>query len=180
MTRQVAILRGINVGGKRKIRMAELKAMCSELGLENIQTYIQSGNIVFDSDKPTSEIEALLERNIVERFGFVVPVIVRTAKQWETLVTQNPYAENHPIEHLHLTLFKTVPADDLSTAIQTMSFSPDEFSLSQQQAYILCEGTYHQSKLSNAFFEKKLDISTTTRNWNTVLKLHQLCQSSDI
>src|SRR5690625_2933054 len=90
MNRKIGILRGINVGGKRKILMADLKSLCEELGLKNVTTYIQSGNLIFNSDKPNSELENKLEKAITEKFGFDVPVIVRTEKELESSIRKNP------------------------------------------------------------------------------------------
>jgi uncharacterized protein (DUF1697 family) len=107
MKRKIAILRGINVGGKRKILMADLKSLCENLGWKNIVTYIQSGNLIFDSDKPNSELEINLEKAITEKFGFDVPVIVRTEKELETSINNNPFFdEDTDIKQLHLTFLK--------------------------------------------------------------------------
>jgi len=81
MNKKIAILRGINVGGKRKILMADLKALCKKLELEQIETYIQSGNLLFNSQLKNSELEDLLEDAIQEKFGFEVPVIVRDSEE---------------------------------------------------------------------------------------------------
>src|SRR5690625_2654452 len=89
----VALLRGINVGGHHKVPMAELRDVCRELGWQNIQTYIQSGNIIFSADGAPTQLEADLEQAIVAHFGFSVPVIIRSNYQWATYATSNPFPE---------------------------------------------------------------------------------------
>ncbi|MCB0749780.1 MAG: DUF1697 domain-containing protein, partial [Ignavibacteriae bacterium] len=90
MNRKIAILRGINVGGKRKILMDDLKSMCEKLGLKNVKTYIQSGNLIFNSDRKNAELENDLEKAITGKFGFDVPVIVRTETELKNSISKNP------------------------------------------------------------------------------------------
>jgi uncharacterized protein (DUF1697 family) len=91
MEKKIAILRGINVGGKRRILMADLKLLFESFGLKNVVTYIQSGNVIFDSDQLNSELENLFEKGITEKFGFDVPVIVRSSKDLEKAIQKNPF-----------------------------------------------------------------------------------------
>ncbi|QYA24110.1 DUF1697 domain-containing protein [Gramella sp. MT6] len=174
MNKKIAILRGINVGGKRKILMNDLKALSDELGLEDAQTYIQSGNLIFNSNKENSELEDMLEKSISERFGFEVPVIVRDSKELETSVSKNPFFKDPDISELHLTFLKESPSKENLEKIQSYKCEPDKFKLEGNNVFILCKGKYHQTKLSNNFFEKKLKVGATTRNWITVLKLIEL------
>ncbi len=174
MNKKIAILRGINVGGKRKILMNDLKALCDELGLEDAQTYIQSGNLIFNSNKENSELEDMLEKSISERFGFEVPVIVRDSKELETSVSNNPFFKDSDISELYLTFLKESPSKENLEKIQFYKFEPDKYKIEGNDVFIYCEGKYHQSKLSNNFFEMKLKVGATTRNWKTVLKLIEL------
>lgn len=175
MNTKVAIVRGINVGGKRKILMADLKSLCMDLGLRHITTYIQSGNLIFDSEKTSPELEALLEGAIEEHFGFAVPVIVRNATELRDSVKSNPfYDKDIDIRQLHLTFLKEKPTQKCIERLLSDDYSPEKLHLNQKDIFILCSGKYHQSKLTNNFFEKKLQIEATTRNWKTVLKLSEL------
>ncbi|WZL87658.1 DUF1697 domain-containing protein [Salinimicrobium sp. 3283s] len=175
MNRKIAILRGINVGGKRKILMADLKALCEQLGLEQIETYIQSGNLLFNSQLKNSKLEDLLEDAIQEKFGFEVPVIVRDSEELQTLIRKNPfYDKNTDINQLHLTFLKEKPSKENLEKTQTFNYDPDKFKIAEKEVFIFCEGKYHQTKLNNNFFEKKLKVGATTRNWKTILKLHEL------
>ncbi len=178
MNKKIAILRGINVGGKRKIQMADLKSMCEKLGLKNITTYIQSGNLIFNSDKPNSELENDLEKAITEKFGFDVPVIVRTEKELESSINNNPFFDkNVDINQLHLTFLKVKPNKENLDKTLTFKYEPDKFKINDKDAFIFCTGKYHESKLTNNFFEKQLKVGATTRNWKTVLKLSELSKN---
>jgi uncharacterized protein (DUF1697 family) len=175
MENKIGILRGINVGGKRKILMADLKSLCEKLGLNNVATYIQSGNLIFASGKQNSELESILEKGIKETFGFDVPVIVRSSKELDASIKNNPfYDENADINSLHLTFLKEKPTKENQEKALAFNCEPDKFKIEDKYVYILCKGKYHKTKLTNNFFEKKLNTGATTRNWKTVLKLSDL------
>lgn len=175
MNRKIAVLRGINVGGKRRILMVDLKSLCEKLGWQNVESYIQSGNLIFNSDKPNSELENDLEKAIEERFGFSVPVIVRSSKELKSSIEKNPFDdESASIDQLHLTLLKEKPAQENTELIQNYVSEPDSFQIIDKDVFILCKGKYHKTKLTNNFFEKKLLTGATTRNWKTVLKLCEM------
>ncbi|MBE7641085.1 DUF1697 domain-containing protein [Salegentibacter sp. BLCTC] len=178
MNKKIGILRGINVGGKRKILMADLKLLCEKLGLENVKTYIQSGNLIFNSDKQGFELENALEKGIAQEFGFDVPVIVRTEKELETSIYNNSfYDKDVDISQLYLTFLKEKPAKQHIDKVSSLDHEPDKFKIKDKDVFILCEGKYHKSKLSNSFFEKQLRVGATTRNWKTVLKLLELAKN---
>ena len=175
MNRKIAVLRGINVGGKRRILMVDLKSLCEKLGWHNVESYIQSGNLIFDSDKANSELESDLERSIEGRFGFNVPVIVRSSKELKSSIEKNPfYDESTNIDQLHLTLLKEKPRQENTEQIRNFVFEPDRFEIIDKDVFILCKGKYHKTKLTNNFIEKKLLTGATTRKWKTVLKLCEM------
>ena len=174
MIKYIAILRGINVGGRRKILMKDLRELFQDLGFKEVSTYIQSGNVFFYSKKQDkNKIADQIEKAIAKKYDFEVPVIIRTIEEIANAITTNPFYEedSSEIERLHLTFLKNTPSEDALQAIQTIDHSPDKFKIIGLHVFIYCEGKYHTSKLTNAFFEKKLKVSTTTRNWKTVLKL---------
>ena len=175
MNKKIAILRGINVGGKRKILMADLKALCQKLGWTNVVTYIQSGNLIFDSEKQNSQLENTLEKAISSRYGFDVPVIIRNTDELQTSIGNNSFAAGDTdITKLHLTFLKEKPSKENVEKIKTYNYEPDKFEIEEKHVFIYCAGKYHQTKLTNNFFENKLKVGATTRNWKTVLKLQQL------
>jgi len=177
MKTKIAILRGINVGGKRKILMTDLKDLIGTLGYLNIQTYIQSGNLIFDTDDKLQNmgIEQELENAILKKFDFEVPVIVLSAEEIENAVANNPfYKADADINKLHLTFLNEVPDKEKQELVESFDYAPDSFKIIGRNAFIYCEDSYHKSKLTNDFFEKKLKVKATTRNWKTVLKLWEL------
>ena len=177
MQRKVGLLRGINVGGKRKIRMADLKAMCEKIGLKNVQTYIQSGNLIFNSNRKNAELENALEKAIAEKFGYDVPVIVRRENELENSISNNPFIEKTAeLKRLHLTFLKEEPILENLEKTRTYNYEPDQFKIEDKEVFIYCAGKYHESKLTNNFFEKQLKDGATTRHWRPVLKLSELCK----
>ena len=173
----IAILRGINVGGKRKILMADLKVLFAGLGFRNISTYIQSGNVLFESDEALDELSFAekIEAAILEQYGFEVPVMVFSGEYLKSAIAVNPYVDgSEDITKLHCTFLKEEPDSDNLKKIDSVDSGDDRCTIIGKCAFICCEGKYHQSKLSNTFFEKKLKVAATTRNWKTVLKLVEL------
>ena len=181
MTTYIAILRGINVGGKRKILMADLKAICEKLGYQNVQTYIQSGNVIFSSKKAidVAKTETILEEIILKNYGFEVPFIILNKSEIEDAISKNPFQRND-IERLHLTFLKAIPENEKLEAIKKFDFSPDKFEIIGKNIFVFCSAGYSDSKLTNQFFETKLKTTTTTRNWKTVLKLQELLIDSQV
>lgn len=178
MIKRIAILRGINVGGNRKILMADLKKLFSDLGFIDIQTYIQSGNVIFNStDKNTNiEIANEIEISINDNYGFDVPVIVKTANELNDSISSNPFFQNKnsEIDRLHLTFLKEIPEQEKLLEIKEYDFHPDIFKIDKENVFIFCSGKYSDSKLTNKFFENKLKVTSTTRNWKTILNLSEL------
>jgi uncharacterized protein (DUF1697 family) len=177
MNKRIAILRGINVGGKRKILMTDLKSMFENMKFSNVNTYIQSGNVFFEVKKEicNSEVAKKIEEAIENKFGFDVPVIVKTHKEIETAINRNPfYKDGVDIAHLHLTFINEEPTKENQQKTESYNYEPDKFEIKVRDVFIYCEGKYHQSKLTNNFFEKNLKVKATTRNWKTVLKLYEL------
>lgn len=174
MNKKIAILRGINVGGNRKILMADLKSVCAQLGWINVQSYIQSGNLIFESEQKNSELETSLQAAILEHFGHDVPVIVRTHQELQQSIQNNPFlTDQADISQLLLTFLKEHPDKDLIDSLQNPS-DTDQYKLQGKDIFLFCTGKYHTSKLTNQFFEKKLKVVATTRNWKTVMKLIEL------
>ncbi len=182
MSRYIAILRGINVGTGRKVPMADLKKLCESLGLKNVQTYIQSGNLVFElaQSELISALETRLQKAFSDTFGFEIPVLIRTAEEWAESITQNPFLkeESVDIDRLHLTCLKELPSAELLDRIKTFQYLPDRYEIIGRNVFIFCAAGYGTSKLVNSFFESKLKTPATTRNWKTVIQLNELAKSN--
>ena len=168
----IAVLRGINVGGHRKIKMQELRERLTEAGFENVQTYIQSGNVIFDSKKKNGiELGKIIERLVLEHFGHEVPVIVWKASEIVAAIQENPFSKT---DDCHLVFLEEKPDNDDILKIEKIDFGEESFQITGRRVYLQIPGSYHRSKLSNSFFEKNLHTKATTRNWKTVLQLNEL------
>lgn len=175
MSKLIAVLRGINVGGNRKILMADLKELCSNLGWKNVESYIQSGNLAFQATKPALQLENELEQAIKTKYGYDVPVIVKTADELIHAVDQNPFniTDINP-KQLHIVFLKELPAEQQLNDIKKITHHPDEFCIIGKNVFLNCVGKYHQSKLTHSFFEKNLGVKATARNWKTMMKLVEM------
>lgn len=180
MTTYLSILRGINVGGRRKILMADLRKLYEDIGLLNCSTYIQSGNAFFELKKKgnTLKLATKIEKAIAKQYGFDVPVIVMTIDELENAIGTNPFfEEDTAIERLHLTFLKELPTPNQLDNINEYNYEPDQFKILGKNAFIFCSKKYSDTKLTNKFFETKLKVTATTRNWKTVLKLSALAEN---
>ena len=167
----VALLRGINVGGHKKIRMRELTELCESIGLADVATYVQSGNVVFgSSDESSDSIAASIAGAVQERFGFEVPVIVRTKHELAEVATSNPFLTEAGIDEKHLCVvfLSDEPSPALLDSIEVPGTAGDRFAAFGRHLYLHCLGGFARTKLSNNYFENKLKLSATSRNWKTV------------
>jgi uncharacterized protein (DUF1697 family) len=172
--KKVALLRGINLGARNKIAMADLRDLFAGLGAEDVATHVQSGNVVFAGNVDASAIEARIERDL----GLQIAVLVRSAAELDRLVTRNPFARKaSELKQLHVTFLAEKPGAARVKELDPDRSPGDEFSVAGRDVYLYCPNGYGPSKLSNDYFEKKLGVAATTRNWNTVTKLAELARS---
>jgi len=173
----ISILRGINVSGQKKIQMTDLKALYEALKFKDVTTYIQSGNVIFKSKSASDQkLAKKIEDAIYERYSFAVPVIIRTVEEMEHSISVNPFLKQSKtdIEKLHITFLAKVPPQGNLESIRDIDYSPDKFIIIEKEVYLYCPNGYGITKLSNNFFEQKLKVKATTRNWKTVNKLVEL------
>lgn len=174
MTTYIALLRGINVSGKKKIKMADLRSHLQELKLQNIKTYIQSGNILFKSDETNQSIlEQQIKDKITEKYGFDVPVMVKLATDFQRVIESNSFAkdETNDIKCMHITFLGSSPTQENIDHLATYNYPSEEYFLEGKDIYFYAPNGYGRAKMNNNFFEKKLKVRATTRNWKTVNKL---------
>lgn len=178
MKTYISILRGINVSGQKKILMTDLKALYESLGFEEVSTYIQSGNVIFKTDEKLSnqDIAKEIEKAILEKYNFEVPVIIRSAEEIRNVISANPFLAETDInvEKLHVTFLADAPGKASLESIKNLDYSPDKFVIIGQEVFLHCPDNYGETKLSNKFFESKLKVSATTRNWKTINKLLEI------
>jgi uncharacterized protein (DUF1697 family) len=179
MTTLLCMLRGINVSGQKKVPMAELREMFAGLKFANVRTYIQSGNVIFDS-KETDEaaLAKKISKKILSQFGFEVPVVIRTEKELSDTLKKNPFIKEKNIqeERLYITFLENEAVKELADKLKLPEGSTDRFVISGREIYLYCPGGYGETKLSNNFFESKLKVKATTRNWRTSNELLKMMQ----
>ena len=178
MQTYIAILRGINVNGQKIIKMAELRDHLTVLGFNNLASYIQSGNIVFQSEIPDSNVlEDKIHENIKANYGFDVPVIVRSLSEWKLVVEQFPFnMEDCDINRLGFVFLKNKPAHNHVEEIAKFKASNDEVVYADKEIYLHIPDGFGKSKLTNNVFERKLKVTATTRNWKTTQKLLEMAK----
>lgn len=177
MTTYISILRGINVSGQKIIKMDALKRMYEKLNFENVQTYVQSGNVIFSvKETDTKVIEKIISSQIEKEFGFDVPVIVLSAKTLETIIENNSFTKDNSKEpqFLHVTFLADNPAEFNKEKIVEKKQAGEEIAFTQNAIYLYCPNGYGNTKLNNNFLENKLKVKATTRNWKTTNELLRL------
>jgi len=167
---QLALLRGINVGGKNKLPMRDLAGMFEEAGCENVRTFIQSGNVIFTASSSVSKrLAGVIASGIEGRFGYRAPVILRTAQQLREVISDNPFP--HAEDTLHVMFLAEFPSPAKIAALDPDRSSPDAFIVRGQEIYLHLPNGMADSKLTSAWFDSKLSTVSTGRNWRTVTKL---------
>jgi uncharacterized protein (DUF1697 family) len=162
------MLRGINVSGQKMIGMEELRRTYDSLGFENARSYLQSGNVVFEySGDDTSMIRSTIEKELKRSFGYDVLVFMRAKDELQGLVKSNPFAGKDDSK-LHVTFLSEEPTSFPMEEVNKVKQGAEEFSSRGREIYLFCPDGYGNTKLSNNFFERKLKVSATTRNWRTV------------
>lgn len=172
MQAHIALLRGINVGGHKKIKMADLKLLFEELSFVKVCTYIQSGNLVFSSNIE-NRLGQIISEAILSRFGFEVPILIKTVSEIEEILATCPFSEERKTAS-YFTMFSQAPSRDLMAEINTLSYPNEKIVLTESCAYFYSEKSYSDAKCNNNFFEKKLKVVATTRNYRTLAKLLEL------
>ena len=170
----IALLRAVNVGGTGKLPMAELAKLLTKLGYTGVKTLLQSGNVVFAcSEKSAAKLEATIEASIAKTFGITSAVYVRSAAEWDAMIATNPFpdaATNEP-SRFHVMAFKSAPAPAKVEALQAAIAGNETVAAIGKHLYLIYPDGMGNSKLTNAVIDRKLGLTGTARNWNTVLKL---------
>lgn len=175
MPAYAALLRGVNLGARNRVAMADLRALVDGLGGNDVRTYVQSGNVVFRHRRAAATLERELAAAIERELGLDVAVLVRTGSQLEKIVKGNPFLRGGADpSSLHLTLLASMPGAARLRRLRELDVREGDFTASGREVYLHLPGGYGRSKLSNAFFEKHLAVPATTRNWRTVTELAEL------
>jgi uncharacterized protein (DUF1697 family) len=179
LTTFVALLRGINVGGRNVIAMAQLRALFTSLGFEDVATYIQSGNVVFRSASADSdELTARIENAVAEALSATPTVILRVAAELEGIAARNPYVPGSDVGKLHVVLLRDAPGRDAAATLDPDRSPADAFALEGREIYLRLPNGAGRSKLTIDYFERALGVPATQRNWNTLLRLIEMTRGS--
>ena len=179
MRTYISILRGINVSGQKIVKMEALRSLYEELNFINIQTYIQSGNVIFQYQSSDQEyLGKKISDQLLNNFGFDIRVILLNPIELKVIIGRNPFTQDgtKSISHQYVTFLSAKPVVkniDLLTQKRTLS---EEIVLIEKAVYLYCPNGYGRTKLTNSFIEDKLKVSATTRNWRTATELHNLAE----
>ncbi len=170
----IALLRGINVGGHKKVPMADLRELLTKSGLENVKTYIQSGNVVFQSfEKSIQKLEQIIHEAIQSKFGFDVFILVRTREDLQRIFDDSPFSEEKK-KASYFTMLHDIPEVELVKEVSEKIYEEEEYEIINDCIYFYSEKGYGRAKFNMSFFERKLKTSATSRNYNTMVKLLSL------
>jgi uncharacterized protein (DUF1697 family) len=173
MKTYIAFLRGINVSGQKKIKMADLRASLGKVGFENVQTYIQSGNVLVDSEETITSISEMIRRVILKDFGFDVPVLVTHKENMERIIKEYPFRKAEE-KNQYFVLLHDKADKALLDDFNKLEFSTEDFLISEDCVYLNCKQGAGKAKLSNNLIERKLKVTATTRNLRTMRKMLEL------
>ena len=170
----VALLRAINVGGRNRLPMSDLTAICADAGCADVKTYIASGNVLFKADAACAKrMPQLVERAIEKRFGFSSPVIVRTARQMQEIVASNPFKDD--LQRLYVAFLQSKPTAAQVAALDPNRSPGDAYVLIGSEIYLnLAKNGAATTKLTTTYFDSKLKTVTTIRNWRTTITLMEM------
>jgi uncharacterized protein (DUF1697 family) len=175
----ISMLRGINVGGHKIIKMEQLRKSFEALGFDQVQTYIQSGNVVFKTGKlSTLKLSKQIKERILSNFGFSVSVISRSSDEMARTIELNPFLKERDIDHgkLHVMFLSEAPAPATLKKLAELTTAPDQCRSSDREIYFYLPNGVSQSVLMKSPVDRILSVVTTTRNWRTVNTIHQMCQ----
>ena len=178
MARHAALLRGINLGSRNRLKMADLRAVMEALGFEDAETLLQSGNVVYTSTGKPADEERAIRKRLAADAGLDVDVMVRSHRQLASVVSHDPlrrWADQH--KHYHVVFLTGKPAAAKLREIDEQRYLPERFAVRGREIYAWWPNGAHRAKLTHSFFEKRLDLRATARNWNTVEKLADLTAS---
>ena len=172
MARHIALLRGINLGPARRVAMADLRGLCEDLGYEDVSTYVQSGNVVFTSASRPARLQDELEREIAVRLGVETQVVVRTRDELADVIERDPFGDvvDEP-KRYQVSFLSGKPTADAAREIEQLEVAPERVVVSGREIYAWHPEGIQRSKLAKALADKRLGVTATARNWNTVTKL---------
>jgi len=179
MKTYIALLRGINVGGHKKIAMAELRELLNKSGLKNVKTYIQSGNVIFQSsEEENCKLKDIITKSILDYFGFGVPVLVWTRSELIEIYNNCPLPEEKKTNS-YFAMLTHIPDKELVIEACQKTYENEEYYIIDNCIYFYCAAGYGKAKFNLNYFERKLKVEATARNYKTMIKLLSMSEESD-
>ena len=172
MNKFIVLLRGINVSGKNKILMSDLRDLLKDLGFKNVKTYIQSGNIILNSEKTKSEVCKIIQEGIFKKFDLHIHAIARTLAELKTTINNYPFSSTNDKIVAFTFLNKCITLKTINIS----NIGQDKYQINKDIVYLYCPSGFGKTKLTNNIIEKKIDVIATTRNLKTTLKLTELAE----
>jgi len=173
MTTHLALLRGINVSGHNMMKMEALKTMLENIGFQNVRTYLQSGNVFIDSEEEASKVGFMIKQEIFKVFGHEVPIVVITKEDLKSCFANNPFLKEKDadIKKLYVAFVSTALKKESINDLKISQFKPDEASIDENRIFIKYAVGAGKTRFDQKYIEKKLNVTATIRNWNTVTNL---------
>jgi uncharacterized protein (DUF1697 family) len=180
MSVNISLLRGINMTGHNKIKMTDLAALFRKLGFKDAETYIQSGNVIFtiQGDLTTKEIASIVEGAIARKFGYSVSAIIRTEKELREAVALNPFLSEKDFDPAKMAVLFLAerPSPDQIAKVAKVDYPPDKFKIIGKEIFIYCPNGFGKTKLYTNFFENKMKVTGTARNWKTINTILEIAE----
>jgi uncharacterized protein (DUF1697 family) len=174
----ISLLRGVNMAGHNNIKMTDLEALFKKLGFTDVETFIQSGNVIFKDpeDKQPLEIVAKVEEAILKKFKLKIPVLIRTEGDLKDVISCNPFSVevNFNPEKLAVVFLYELPREEQIEKVRNIDYPPDKFKIKGKEIFIYCPNGFGKTKLYTNFFENKMKVIGTARNWKTINTLYDL------
>lgn len=180
MQTYISFLRGVNMTGHNSIKMTDLSSLYVKLGFKDAITYIQSGNVIFSEfgDIPVSSFSVHIEQAILEQFNFIIPVMIRTTQELNGLYLSNPFllGKNFDPSKMAVIFLHEVPSDAQIQKVAGIDYPPDKFKIIGRDIFIYCPNGFGKTKLYTNFFEKKMGVTGTARNWKTITTMLKIAE----
>jgi uncharacterized protein (DUF1697 family) len=178
MDTYVTFLRGVNMSGHNSIKMADLTMLYVSLGFTDAKTFIQSGNVIFSKtgERSASSLSALIEKEIFEKFSYITPVMLRTNRELGDLFHVNPFLSEAKFDPAKMAVIflKEEPSSVQLQKVRDIDYPPDKFKIIGREIFIYCPNGFGRTKLYTNFFEKKLGVLGTARNWKTITTIQSI------
>ena len=174
---RIALLRGINIGPRQRVSMPDLRELIEGLGYTDVETLVQSGNVVFTSRAAPATLEKTLEQEIEKQLGVDPKVVVRTRDELAAAIEANPFPVPKDPKNLHVTFLSGEPDAAATEKLGAVDFDPDRLEFAGREIYILYKSGMGRSELAKQLTRAKLGVAATDRNWNTVTKLLEMCDA---